>query len=90
LALHKDREALTYSNGLPVSEVPVRRRTPSRAARAALVIWADPPRSFCSAVGRLARWPVLSAAGRAVVIGGIPERRPEDDSSVGTGSGIAP
>jgi hypothetical protein len=50
---HKDREALTYSNGLPVFEVPVRRRTPSRAARAALVIWADPPRSMTGDYGQV-------------------------------------
>ena len=85
---HKEnREALTYGYGLPASELPVRRRV--GAARAALVVWVDSPGSFCSVVGRLARRPVLSAAGRAVLMGGIPGG-PEDGASVGTGSGIAP
>ena len=80
-------ERPTYGYGLSASELPVRRRV--GAARAALVVWEDSPGSFCSVVGRLARRPVLSAAGRAVLMGGSPGG-PEDGSGVGTGSGIAP
>ena len=48
------------------------------------------PRSLCSVVGHLAGRPVLSTAGRAVLIGDVPGWGADDGSGVRPGGGIAP